>query len=102
MFRAALVVLVAFSAAALSAAALSDEPRTVWLAVDNMMCEACPIMVRKALSHVAGVTQAAVDLATHSATVTFNPARTTPDALAAAVTNAGYPARVAAGAPNRS
>jgi len=96
MFRAALVTLVALSATTLAA-----EPHTVQLAVDNMMCDACPITVRKALSHVAGVTQTAVDLATHTATVTFDPTRTTPHALAAAVTNSGYPARVVPGTAGR-
>ncbi|TLY90905.1 MAG: hypothetical protein E6K38_14630 [Gammaproteobacteria bacterium] len=31
---------------------------------------------------------------THTATVTFDPAKTTAEALATAVTNVGYPAKV--------
>ncbi len=78
----------------LAGSALAAEPRTVTLAVDQMTCAACPITVHKALSHVAGVARATVDMETHTATVTFDPAKTTAEALAAAVTNAGYPAKV--------
>jgi mercuric ion binding protein len=59
-----------------------------------MTCAACPITVRKALSHVAGVSASTVDTKAHTATITFDPTRTTPEALAMAVTNAGFPARV--------
>src|SRR5204863_447201 len=69
-------------------------PLFVTLAVDQMTGAACPITVHKALSHVAGVAQATVDMETHTATVTFDPAKTTAEALATAVTNAGYPAKV--------
>jgi len=78
----------------LSASALAAEPRTVTLAVEHMTCAACPITVRKALSHVAGVSASTVDMQAHTATVTFDPTRTTPEALAAAVSQAGYPAKV--------
>jgi mercuric ion binding protein len=74
--------------------ALAAEPRTVTLGVEHMTCPACPITVRKALSQVAGVSASTVDMQAHTATVTFDPARTTPEALAAAVSQAGYPARV--------
>jgi len=78
----------------LAGSALAAEPRTVTLAVDQMTCAACPITVHKALLHVSGVAQAKVDMDTHTATVTFDPAKTTAEALATAVTNAGYPAKV--------
>jgi mercuric ion binding protein len=80
----------------LAGSALAAEPRTVTLAVDHMTCAACPITVRKALSHVAGVAQSTVDMKTHTATVTFDPAQTTAGALATAVSNAGFPAKVLA------
>jgi len=66
----------------------------VTLAVEHMTCAACPITVRKALSHVAGVSASTVDMQAHTATVTFDPTRTTPEALAAAVSQAGYPAKL--------
>jgi periplasmic mercuric ion binding protein len=78
----------------LSASALAGEPRTVTLGVEHMTCAACPITVRKALSHVAGVSASTVDMKAHTATITFDPTRTTPDALARAVTDAGFPAKV--------
>jgi periplasmic mercuric ion binding protein len=78
----------------LAGSAVAAEPRTVTLAVDHMTCAACPITVHKALSHVAGVAQATVDLEAHTATVKFDPAQTSAEALATAVTNAGYPAKV--------
>jgi mercuric ion binding protein len=78
----------------LGGSALAAEPRTVTLGVEQMTCAACPITVRKALSHVAGVTQSTVDLKAHTATVTFDPAETNPEALATAVSQAGFPAKV--------
>jgi mercuric ion binding protein len=78
----------------LPAWALAGEPRTVALGVEHMSCAACPITVRKALSHVSGVSAATVDMKAHTATITFDPTRTTPDALARAVTDAGFPAKV--------
>jgi mercuric ion binding protein len=78
----------------LSGAALAAEPRTVTLGVEHMNCAACPITVRKALSHVAGVSTSTVDMSAHTATVTFDPTRTTPQALATAVSEAGFPAKV--------
>jgi len=78
----------------LAGSALAAEPRTVTLAVDHMTCAACPITVHKALSHVSGVMRSTVDKTSHTATVTFDPAQTTPEALVTAVTNAGYPAKV--------
>jgi mercuric ion binding protein len=78
----------------LAGSALAAEPRTVTLGVEHMTCAACPITVRKALSHVAGVAQSTVDMKAHTATVTFDPGRTTPAALATAVSQAGFPAKV--------
>jgi periplasmic mercuric ion binding protein len=89
MFKAGLI-----SFLLLSVSALAAEPRTVTLAVEHMTCAACPITVRKALSHVTGVSASTVDMKSHTATITFDPTRTTPEALAMAVSNAGFPARV--------
>ena len=74
--------------------ALAAESRTVTLGVEHMTCAACPITVRKALSQVAGVGESTVDMKTHTASVTFDPAKTTPQALATAVSRAGFPAKV--------
>lgn len=68
--------------------------RTATLAVSGMTCAACPITVKKALMRVAGVSQAEVDLKQQRAIVTYDDGRTSPAALAKAVSEAGYPARV--------
>lgn len=80
--------------ALLAGSAFAAEPRTVTLGVERMTCAACPITVRKALSNVAGVSASTVDMKAHTAIVTFDPTRTSPDALATAVTQAGFPAKV--------
>jgi len=78
----------------LAGSAFAAEPRTVTLGVEHMTCAACPITVRKALSHVTGVSASTVDMKAHTATVTFDPTRTSPEALATAVSQAGFPAKV--------
>lgn len=81
-----------------SAAQASDSTgahsRTVTLAVENMTCGVCPVTVRKALQRVPGVTKASADMDSHSATVTFDPSKTTVEALTQATTDAGYPSHV--------
>jgi len=83
-----------FASLLVTISALAAEPRTITLGVEHMTCAACPITVRKALSHVAGVAQSTVNLESHTAKVTFDPGKTTPEALATAVSQAGFPAKV--------
>ena len=80
-----------------SGGALAGE-QTVGLEVANMSCAACAPIVRKTLSRVAGVTKVAVSVETASAVVTFDDQRTSVQALVKAVTNAGYPTKLAAAA----
>ena len=68
--------------------------KTVTLSVPGMNCAACPITVKKALGKVPGVAKTDVNLDKREATVTFDDAKSTSDALAQATTNAGYPSRV--------
>lgn len=70
-------------------------PRTVTLAVPSMDCPTCPITVKKALSRVPGVSQAAVDFGKRQATVTFDDTRTSVESLTRATANAGYPSTLA-------
>ena len=72
--------------------ALAAE-RTVTFAVDNMTCASCPYIVKTSMAAVPGVSTVAVSFEAKTATVTFDDAQTTPDAIAAASMNAGYPAR---------
>lgn len=78
----------------LAAPAFAGEPRIAVLDVPGMNCSLCPISVRKALTRVPGVVDASADLASKRAVVNYDPDRTTPEQLAAAVTNAGFPATV--------
>ncbi len=55
-----------------------------------MTCASCAGRVEKALTKVAGVESAAVNLATDKVTVTFDQARTTLPTLAASVQDAGF------------
>ena len=77
-------------AATLSAPAWA-ESRTVTLAVQNMTCSACPITVKKALTKVPGVTNAAVSYEKQEAVVTFDDAKASVEVLTKATANAGYP-----------
>lgn len=74
--------------------AQADGTKTVTLAVENMTCSLCPITVRKALEKVPGVAQAKVSFESKTAAVTFDPGKTTVEALTRATTNAGYPSTV--------
>lgn len=65
---------------------------TVLLHVDGMMCQHCAAHVKAAVSKFRGAS-AEVDLEAKTASVTCS-AGTDPAALAAAVTEAGYPASV--------
>ena len=58
--------------------------------VTGMTCASCVNRVEKAIGKVAGVEQAAVNLATERATITYDPNETTLSAIASAVERAGY------------
>lgn len=66
----------------------------VQLKITGMHCGNCRAKVEQALQGVSGVYAASVDLEEGVAEVDFDPQRTQPDALVAAVSAAGYPAEV--------
>lgn len=66
--------------------------QTVTLAVENMTCAACPFIVRKAMASVPGVADVNVSYAKKTAVVIFDDVKTSPEAVAKASANAGYPA----------
>ncbi|OZI53809.1 heavy metal translocating P-type ATPase [Bordetella genomosp. 5] len=66
-------------------------PRQLEFAIEGMSCASCVKRVQNALSGVPGVTQAQVNLATERAQVEAG-AAVTPDALVAAIVQAGYEA----------
>ena len=61
-----------------------------------MTCTSCAARITRAVRKVEGVDAVRVDLATDAATVTYDPARTSLAAIAAAVGAAGYEARTEA------
>jgi mercuric ion binding protein len=82
---------VALAAAVLASSTALAAERTLTLAVQNMYCDACPLIVRKSLEAVPGVTKAAVSFKDKTAVVTFDDSKTNVKALTTATTKAGYP-----------
>ena len=76
--------------------AFAAPPQTVTLAVENMTCGTCPIVVRKALERVPGVSSTAIDFDKKTAAVTFDPDKTTSARLTQATTEAGFPSQLIA------
>ena len=72
---------------------------TSTLDLTGMHCASCVGRIERFLKKVPGVEDAAVNLATNRATVSFDPALASPEALVAAVEKAGYGAAPAAVKP---
>lgn len=70
------------------------ETKTVTLEVKSMVCSMCSAAVSKALLKVPGVEAAKVDLAAKRAVVTFDAAKTSPEALTKATAAAGFSSMV--------
>jgi Cu+-exporting ATPase len=70
---------------------------TVTLSIASMSCASCVGRVDHALAAVPGVLEVSVNLAGETATVTYLEGATSPEVLAAAATEAGYPAVVSSG-----
>lgn len=83
-----------FTVVAAASTAVLAEPKTVALSVSGMTCSTCPIAVKKSLTRVPGVSNAAVSFEKSEAVVTFDDAKTSVDALVKATTDAGYPSAV--------
>ena len=69
-------------------------PRVVDLQLHGMTCAACAARIEKVLNRTDGV-RAAVNFATETARVEFDPAKSSPPALIDAIRNAGYDAEPA-------
>src|SRR5579862_6315104 len=67
-----------------------EGPATAELVLEGMHCSACATRIERALATQPAVLSASVNLATHRAFVTFDPATGTPDDLCAAVDAVGY------------
>lgn len=80
--------------AAQAAVVAASVQQTATFAIENMSCALCPVTVRKAMQNVPGVTSVKIDFEAKTATAVFDPAVASSDAIGAASTNAGYPAKV--------
>jgi mercuric ion binding protein len=96
MRRVTLASLPLFGLLLAAGVASAAPPNTVTLAVENMTCGTCPIVVRKALERVPGVSSTTVDFDKKTATVTFDPDKTTSARLTRATTEAGFPSKLIA------
>jgi len=70
---------IAMVIASLTANANAAASQTVTLDIPGMSCKFCPITIRKALEKVPGVIKAQADFESKTATVTYDPDKTTPD-----------------------
>lgn len=82
------------AAGLLAAGVASAAEQTVTLTVENMTCEACPLIVKQSLAKVDGVRKVDVSFKRKTATVTFDNGKTTVASLIEATTKAGYPSQV--------
>jgi Cu+-exporting ATPase len=73
-------------------AATKNALQEATLAVEGMDCASCVAHVEKAAAKVGGVQACSVNLARARAVVKFDPAQTDANAVAAAITDSGYPA----------
>ncbi len=82
---------------ALPLTALAVTPQTVVLDMQNMTCSLCSITVKKSLEKVPGVATAQINYDKKTATVQFDPQKTSPAELVKATTDAGFPSTPHAG-----
>jgi copper chaperone CopZ len=76
------------------AATTNTNLQRIAIPVEGMSCATCEIGVRYALKSVNGVESAHVSAATKTATVDYDPAKTNPQQLVAAINSTGYRATV--------
>jgi len=69
---------------------LSNGLSRIVISVDGLSCVACEIPVRHALRRIDGVKAIYVSAATKTATVEYEPAKTNPEQLVAAINSTGY------------
>ena len=76
----------------------TDQPATkvCRLKVSGMTCAGCEVAVRMAARSIDGVKDIKASYAKHNAEVTYDPAKTTPDAIAKVITEkSGFKAELA-------
>ncbi|HEY9855317.1 MAG TPA: heavy metal-associated domain-containing protein [Stenomitos sp.] len=70
-----------------------SAPMTATLAIDGMTCGGCAAKVRRTLTALPGVVAATVELATHRATVGYDPALVSLESITHAVAALEYDVR---------
>ena len=73
--------------------------QTVKLSVPGMTCASCPYIVKQAISAIKGVTLVQTTLDDHSATVTFDDAVASVDAINKATKDIGYESSIISALP---
>ena len=75
-------------------AASPAKTEKIVLSVSGMTCAACQARVQRTLARTPGVQDATVNLMMGSATVAYDPAATSPEALVGVVRETGYDAEL--------
>jgi copper chaperone CopZ len=75
---------------------LAAATATASFTVTGVTCASCGVTIRTALGHVDGIAEVTVDADAGTATVRYDPGRVTPERIAMAITDAGFPATVIA------
>lgn len=94
-----LFALLLLTTATLSATTAFAAEKTVKLTVPGMTCASCPYIIKTAISGIKGVTVVQTTLDDHSATVTFDDAVASIDAITQATKNVGYESSVISALP---
>lgn len=83
--------LTALAALSIALAATAAAAESVTLDIKGMDCATCPVTVKTVLKKQPGVSDVHVDFKKASAEITFDPGKVTPEKLAQAVTEVGFP-----------
>jgi mercuric ion binding protein len=70
-------------------------PKSVALAVPGMTCPTCPVTIKKALRKEQGVASVTVRYEKKELIVSFDDAKTTPDAIMRSTAAVGFPSQIA-------
>lgn len=95
--RFSLLVSAAVAAALLGAPAAIAGEKTIRLSVPGMECASCPYILRQAILAIDGVSAVKTSPEDRSASVTFDDAVTSPEAISRATADFGYSSTVVGG-----
>ena len=74
---------------------LWTAPKSVALALPGMTCPTCPVTIKKALMKEQGVASVTVCYEKKELIVSFDDAKTTPDAIMRSTAAVGFPSQIA-------